>query len=347
MDGRYIEPRTVLWAVAEVCWQDGAGTSYRTPATLEDTSPSGACIRVQRPFTVGSKVTVKWHRGQFSAVTRNCRRDGFGFLLGVMRASEPVAGAVAHIAQKPGPTEPTKNIPSAQEIQSSTVTEARVRTDFSSRRTLNRPVDPLPVCTSISHDIAARLSPREAEHSATQSKLSSQGPSPRAERKVMQSKTFFPHFWRRPNNGDAPAQTISTEAPMSKPTSQPNTPSGPRGELLSYEDIYRAAGIMSPGSGYGIHKVVEMMNSERIRDLAKDVKRASVLMALDAAGISADELLTDATRRQNASAPMNQPSASNSKTSKRAKHRRTPRSKKRWKRFARTMLRAFRPTSIK
>jgi hypothetical protein len=72
-----------------------------------------------------------------------------------------------------------------------------------------------------------------------------------------------------------------------------------------------------------------------------------VLMALDAAGISADELLTDATRRQNASAPMNQPSASNSKTSKRAKHRRTPRSKKRWKRFARTMLRAFRPTSIK
>jgi len=57
---------------------------------------------------------------------------------------------------------------------------------------------------------------------------------------------------------------------------------------------------MSPGSGYGIHKIVEMLNSERIGDLAKDVKRASVLMALDAAGISSDELLTDATRRQNA-----------------------------------------------
>jgi hypothetical protein len=87
---------------------------------------------------------------------------------------------------------------------------------------------------------------------------------------------------------------------MNKPSTQPNTPSGPRGELLSYEDIYRAAGIMSPGSGYDIHKVVEMMNSDRIRDLSKDVKRASVLMALDAANISADELLTDATRRQNA-----------------------------------------------
>ena len=87
---------------------------------------------------------------------------------------------------------------------------------------------------------------------------------------------------------------------MNKPNSQPNTPSGPRGELLSYEDIYRAAGMIGAGSGYGIHKVVEMMNSERIRDLSKDVKRASVLMALDAAGISADDLLTDATRRQNA-----------------------------------------------
>lgn len=57
---------------------------------------------------------------------------------------------------------------------------------------------------------------------------------------------------------------------------------------------------MSPGAGYGIHKVVDMMNNERIRDLSKDVKRASVLMALDAAGISSDDLPTDATRRQNA-----------------------------------------------
>ena len=53
MDGHYIEARTVLWAAAEVSWQDAAGTSYPVPATLEDTSLSGACIRVQRPFTIG------------------------------------------------------------------------------------------------------------------------------------------------------------------------------------------------------------------------------------------------------------------------------------------------------
>jgi len=120
----------------------------------------------------------------------------------------------------------------------------------------------------------------------------------------MQPKTVFPHFWRRKadhtQEDDAPAKSHSTEAAVNKPKTEEPTPSGPRGELLSYEDIYRASGIISPGSGYGIHKVVDMLNSERLRDLPKDVRRASVLMALDAAGISADDLLTDATRRQNA-----------------------------------------------
>lgn len=75
---------------------------------------------------------------------------------------------------------------------------------------------------------------------------------------------------------------------------------GPQADLLSYEDIYHAAGILSPRSGYGVHKVVEMLNSDRIRELSKDIKRASVLMALDAAGTSPDDLLKDATHRQQA-----------------------------------------------
>ena len=117
----------------------------------------------------------------------------------------------------------------------------------------------------------------------------------------MQPKKLFPHFWRRQQDGDAPAKPTSTEAPVNKPNSNATEASGGApSALLSYEDIYHAAGIMSPGCGYGIHKVVEMMNNERIRDLSKDVKRASVLMALDAAGTSSDDLLTDATRCQNA-----------------------------------------------
>jgi len=71
-------------------------------------------------------------------------------------------------------------------------------------------------------------------------------------------------------------------------------------ELLPTEDIYRAAGIMNPRRGYGINKVVEMLQSEHIRGLSKEMKRAAVLMALDAAGIPIDEVLMDARARQNA-----------------------------------------------
>lgn len=77
-----IEPRTFLWAVAEVSWEDSGGI-YKVRGTLEDTSQSGACVRVKRPITIGCRVTIKWHREQFSAIARNCRSDGYDFLLGV------------------------------------------------------------------------------------------------------------------------------------------------------------------------------------------------------------------------------------------------------------------------
>ncbi len=71
-------------------------------------------------------------------------------------------------------------------------------------------------------------------------------------------------------------------------------------ELLAMEDIYRSAGILSPRKGYSINKVVEMLNSEHIRALSKEMKRAAVLMALDAAGISIDQVQRDAKARQSA-----------------------------------------------
>jgi hypothetical protein len=74
----------------------------------------------------------------------------------------------------------------------------------------------------------------------------------------------------------------------------------PQGDLQSMEDIYRAAGIMNPRMGYSIRKVVEMLNSEHVRGLSNDAKRAAVLMALDAAGITMDEVLRDARVRQSA-----------------------------------------------
>lgn len=116
----------------------------------------------------------------------------------------------------------------------------------------------------------------------------------------MQPKRFFPNFWRRQTADDAPPHLESKETPVNKPVHAVEEVSDPPARLLSYEDIYHAAGIMTPRSGYDIRKVVDMLNSERIRDLSKDIQRASVLMALDAAGASVGDLLQDATRRQQA-----------------------------------------------
>ncbi len=118
----------------------------------------------------------------------------------------------------------------------------------------------------------------------------------------MQPKSFFPKFWQRqPDGAAATAQAASSEVSVNHSQIDPaESLTGSQANLLSYEDIYHAAGILSPRSGYGVHKVVDMLNSDRIRDLAPDVKRASVLMALDAAGTSPSDLLHDAERRQQA-----------------------------------------------
>jgi hypothetical protein len=117
----------------------------------------------------------------------------------------------------------------------------------------------------------------------------------------MQPKGLFPKFWnRQPGAADAPGKAAPKEVSVNPPQVSASGSTGSQIDLLSYEDIYRAAGILSPGSGYGVHKVAEMLNSSRIRELSKDIKRASVLMALDAANTSPDELMRDATRRQQA-----------------------------------------------
>jgi len=71
-------------------------------------------------------------------------------------------------------------------------------------------------------------------------------------------------------------------------------------ELLPVEEIYRAAGITNPRTGYGIAKVIEMLHSDHVRGLSAEMKRAAVLMALDASGTALDQVQRDAKARQEA-----------------------------------------------
>ena len=66
------------------------------------------------------------------------------------------------------------------------------------------------------------------------------------------------------------------------------------------DDIYRSAQIVTAAHGYTVLKVAEMLQSEHIRMLPPDVKRKSILVALEAAGVSVNEIVEDAVHRDRA-----------------------------------------------
>jgi hypothetical protein len=125
----------------------------------------------------------------------------------------------------------------------------------------------------------------------------------------MQNKWFQLASWRSqdasngPANGSPPHPTPADGARENSAASgglAGNDFAVSGSELMTFEDIYRSAGIKNPRLGYSIAKVSEMLHSEHIRNLPTEMKRASLLMALEAAGVQIDEVLQDATLRQRA-----------------------------------------------
>ena len=86
------------------------------------------------------------------------------------------------------------------------------------------------------------------------------------------------------------ASTIAAEPKFTTPISDPT----------SFDEIYKAAEIPPAPQGYTILKISQMLESEHIRNLPSDVKRSSVLVALDAAGVDIKEVIQDAVRRDRA-----------------------------------------------
>jgi len=68
----------------------------------------------------------------------------------------------------------------------------------------------------------------------------------------------------------------------------------------SFEQIYQAAEVRTPVHGFTIFKIADMLKSEHIRTLPVEIKRSSVLLALDAAGVKLQEVIEDAVRRDRA-----------------------------------------------
>jgi len=86
------------------------------------------------------------------------------------------------------------------------------------------------------------------------------------------------------------ASTIAAEPQFTTPVSDPT----------SFEEIYKAAEIPPAAKGYSILKVSQMLESEHLRNLPSDVKKSSILVALDAAGVELKDVIQDAIRRDRA-----------------------------------------------
>lgn len=86
------------------------------------------------------------------------------------------------------------------------------------------------------------------------------------------------------------AATVAPEPHFSAPVNNPT----------SFQEIYSAAEIQPPAHGFTVMKVAEMLHSEHIRNLPRDVKRSSVLVALEASGAAIQDVIEDAVKRDRA-----------------------------------------------
>ena len=86
------------------------------------------------------------------------------------------------------------------------------------------------------------------------------------------------------------AATVPTEPKFSAAVSNPT----------SFDEIYQAAEIQTPAHGYSIEKVATMLASEHLRGLSAEVKRSSILVALEASGARIEDVIQDAVRRDRA-----------------------------------------------
>ncbi|HEY6308852.1 MAG TPA: hypothetical protein VI488_20615 [Candidatus Angelobacter sp.] len=105
----------------------------------------------------------------------------------------------------------------------------------------------------------------------------------------------------RPNAPPAAsaAQTVADIAIASGLAVEPKFTS-PISNPMSFNEIYKAAEIPDPPQGYSILKIADMLQSEHIRSMPMDVKRSSVLVALDAAAVDIKDVIQDAVRRDRA-----------------------------------------------
>jgi hypothetical protein len=128
----------------------------------------------------------------------------------------------------------------------------------------------------------------------------------RADDKEQMTKKWYNYFVSVDEAGsadqsaDTPKSTAQSVAEIAASAVAEPKFTAPVSDPTSFDEIYKAAEIPPAPQGYSILKVANMLESEHIRNLPSDVKKSSVLVALDAAGANIKDVIQDAVRRDRA-----------------------------------------------
>jgi hypothetical protein len=326
------EPRTPVMILVEATWQDQSGTAQKCSARMENRSTGGACIRLRRPIHTGAKLHLRWRWEEFNGIARYCRSHGRDYLVGIQKDAEQkverknvIAKNVVQAsgkginAQQNGTVKPqpepvihteqrkeNRNVdaPTARRLEENDKKEQTAigATEMPSRRT------PPPIEREGGSENTPPTGKMVLRETETIRELKQEGDAARQERKHMRRKWFeLGHKVEAQEQQNSSGPVVSKAAPANagvNATAEARI--AERGEdgserneveLLSMSDIYQTSGILNPRKGYSILKVAEMLRSEHLRGLSKEMKRATVMVALDAAGITAAEVAEDAKAR--------------------------------------------------
>ena len=313
------EPRVAVMILVEAHWIDPAGTFRTAPARMENKSSLGACLRIRTQIEVGTRLSFTARREQFSGTARYCRCEGCDYLIGVQKDTVPIpivnpmiaAGGVNPAQSRLAVSSPVlssdtgqqgRNRPAllvlrSQQLEPECVANGTVLALTSSKgRAELSGVSPVQI-ERMNSPVPLDLT-RNEERARQQAvpKLTAQ-----KERNIMRRKWMeLVHRQSKPNALDASEAKTTSPKGLSGVTGTQEPPQGLQVELLPPDDIYRSAGIMNPPKGYTVHKLIEMTQSDHVRSLSKEMKRAAVLMALEAANVTVHEVREDAQSRLDA-----------------------------------------------
>jgi hypothetical protein len=325
------EQRTAVMILVEVTWEDQSGTTQKVRACMVNRSTGGACIRVRQPIHVGAKLCVQWRWEQFTGTTRYCRTENREYYVGIQRDAEQQSTREV-VAQRSTTDRPAVEENAngqrtlAQNVLAKMVEKRAAQTTPAApgrnveRRQGNAPagqgMSPAEYLLRALEAIEPEPPPAGAKEFAVlqgterQERPTEQAKEASKERKHMARKWFDvgqKDETQGNGNWNAPGTPANDAEPVHTPVGNGVSEKKAHAreaedaassiELLSMTDIYQSAGILNPRKGYSILKVVEMLRSEHLRGLAKEMKRATVLVALDAAGITVDEVTQDAKAR--------------------------------------------------